>query len=183
MRFKYLTAIMLRNAAADILNGDNQFMCVAIYELGGINAENEFRNLLTEMNVRTIGTLYYLISPDDNYYVKGFEGSVFDEDARFTRAFFLHMLADAIAYKAPKKIDYRWRDPFMEPPEVPGVYERDFGQIKEGDVPEFQYWDGVVWHYGNYSYTQTLKREFNVDSIAIGQDRNWRHVSPELKKT
>ena len=102
MRFKYLTATLLRKAAKSILSDKHGFMCNAIRDLGSQKALKEFEQVLEEMQVSACGNLFYFISTEDEYMVRGHDGAD-QEKSAITRAFFLHMLADAIAYKTPKK--------------------------------------------------------------------------------
>lgn len=103
MRFKYLTATILREAANAILAHERGFMCTAIRDFGSEEARMEFEQVLEEMQVSKCGNLLYFISPDDEYMVKGDDGGADQEKSAIIRAFFMYMLADAIAYKAPKK--------------------------------------------------------------------------------
>ena len=103
MRFKYLTATLLRNVANAILAHEWGFMCTAIRDFGSEEARMEFEQVLEEMQVSMCGNLFYFISPEDEYMVRGDDGGDDQEKSAIIRAFFLHMLADAIAYKAPKK--------------------------------------------------------------------------------
>ena len=144
MRFKYLTATMLREAACLIEQGEYACICWAIEKLEGEHfgpARKEFERLLEEMNVSKNGWLYYQLG--DQTIETDRKQSWCSQEQSISRAFFLHMLADAIAYKTPKKQKFDGsKKPFSKNPSEPGVYAvvNKWGNI------HYSKWDGKQWN-------------------------------------
>jgi hypothetical protein len=178
MRFKTLTATILRNAAIRV-EENSLPMCWAIRtELQHIGFELEqamkivrveFEKLLTEMDVPNSGWLWL-----DDQDKRGRKWDT-DPELREARVMFLLMLADAVAYKSkrvkPVKSTDDWIDGSIKP-EKPGVYEREFDSL---DHVQFGYFDGV-WYYGSRSVEDTLSRFKSQPFVAINQNRRWKHI-------
>lgn len=151
MRFNYLTATMLREAACLIEQGECACICWAIEKIEGEHfgpARKEFERLLEEMNVSKNGWLDYQLG--DRTIETDRKQSWCSQEQRVARAFFLHMLADAIAYKAPKRQKFDGSNkPFSENPSEPGVYAV---VLRNSNIPHvimniyhFSKWDGSKW--------------------------------------
>jgi hypothetical protein len=71
-----------------------------------------------------------------------------------------------------------WFDPHVIPVRV-GVYEKDF----EIGIPEYQYWDGKRWHYGDPTPDQTVARYLRDGNRYFTQPkpRPWRGLASPTK--
>lgn len=145
MRFKYLTATMLRKAAERLIENKSYCMCWAIDYVSCYQREVivEFENVLDEMGVSKSGWLDYQLGT--KVVKTNRNQSWCSEEQRFARAFFLHMLADAIAYKEPKKSKFDSSNkPFSENPSEPGVYAVA-PILHKYTVHHYSKWDGKKW--------------------------------------
>jgi len=175
MRFKTLTATILRNAAMRVQESSLP-MCWAIRnelrENGFGYSEAirivavEFESLLEKMNVPTNGWLWLSGKTWEERQGRRWDT---DPELREARVMFLLMLADAVAYKTERvKSNDGWIDGSIKP-EKPGVYQREFDTL---DHVQFGYFDGV-WHYGSRTVEDTLSRFKSQSFVAINQNRRW----------
>jgi hypothetical protein len=178
MRFKTLTATILRNAAMRVQESSLP-MCWAIRnelrENGFGYSEAirivavEFESLLEKMNVPTNGWLWLSGKTWEERQGRRWDT---DPELREARVMFLLMLADAVAYKTERvKSNDGWIDGSIKP-EKPGVYQREFDTL---DHVQFGYFDGV-WHYGSRTVEDTLSRFKSQSFVAINQNRRWKHI-------
>jgi hypothetical protein len=183
MRFKHLTATILRNAAIEV-EERNVPMCWAVR--GQVGLENwiregrsEFEGLLEEMNVPTDGWLWLrtLEERTDREWDS-------DPELKAVRVLFLLTLADAVAYKSnggKKRTNSEWFPTSTNPPR-PGVYERDFGQKNNPcEITEYNLWNGNNWVYGNNDWKATAENLNRKDYRRFESD--WRFIQdPEIAK-
>lgn len=189
MRFKYLTATMLRNVAFRLMEDENTtgFMCIdlrlELRSLGFVpgsqeynGANTEFKKVLQEMRVSTDGSLDH----PERTYRDGINGE-WKEEARIM---FLLMLADAIAYKPnggkkavmKSKRNDEWFPTSVNPPR-PGVYERDFGRkTYPHKEAEYNYWDGTQWWYGCQSVQGTIEMQKENRLGVRRLESDWRFI-------
>jgi len=176
MRFKYLNATMLRQAACLIEQGECACICWAIEKLEGIvvgPARKEFEQLLEEMNVSKNGWLDYQLG--DRTIETDRKQRWCSEEQKIARAFFLHMLADAIAYKTPKKQKFDGSNkPFSENPSEPGVY----AVVNTWGHTHYSKWDGNIWFMT--AEPASRAKEMNTKSYDIYKYRYSHWINTKL---
>ena len=70
----------------------------------------------------------------------------------------------------------------IQKPTIPGVYERDFGQrLYCAATPEYQYWDGKQWFYGQQTVAKTF-REWKRNPEPCNSAHYWRGLAKDPNK-
>jgi hypothetical protein len=145
MRFNYLTATMLRNAAIRVEenslpmcwairdelkeNGFNQYEAVGIMEV-------EFESMLKYMGVPTSGWLWLEFKERQDRKWDT------DPELKAVRVLFLLMLADAVAYKSNGGKSKEKLNPMSKFPSELGVYVLKHTSVLD---PHYSYWNGNHW--------------------------------------
>lgn len=190
MRFKYLTATMLREAAMRIYENPN-YICFTLDELANkefSDARLEMVKVLTDMGVSTGGWLDYKVKGVSTCHYQLYkstdhnDASVSHPEMIEMRVIFLLMLADAVAYKpnrGKRKVASKFdgsKKPFSENPSKPGVYA--VVPRMAPTMKHYSKWDGNKWCLTDYSPESAEKNNrqspsINTEHSTCGSYSHW----------